>query len=492
MTHPLAHIIRGISVRSVTGSTEHVVAGITADSRQVRPGWLFVAVRGSQVDGHQFISKAVAAGAIAVVAEHLPESLPCCGIRVADSARALGELAAAWYGSPSGGFDLVGITGTNGKTTVATLLHQLFTRLGYVCGLVGTVEHRIGSQVFPSTHTTPDPVALQALFRRMADAGCTHVFMEASSHAIHQQRIAGCHFRGAVFTNLTHDHLDYHGSFAAYRDAKKSLFDNLPKTAFALINTDDRNGAVMVQNTKAKTYTYALKKPTDFKAKVLEKNLSGLEMIVDDAPVHARLTGLFNAYNLLAAYGVALLLEEQPQPVLTILSSLQGAEGRFDCIPHPTLKEAIGIVDYAHTPDALENVLQTIRDMKKSNGRVITIVGCGGDRDREKRPVMAQTAANLSDQVILTSDNPRTESPAAILADMEAGLDALQQQKTLVIENREQAIRTACRLQQAGDIVLLAGKGHEKYQEVDGVKYPFDDKIILLREMHASPIAAKT
>lgn len=492
MMHPLEHIIQGVSALSVTGSLDQVVAGITADSREVRPGWLFVAIKGTHVDGHAFIEKAVDAGAVAVVAEHLPESLPCCGIRVADSARALGQMAAAWYGLPSGAFDLVGITGTNGKTTVATLLHQLFTQLGYVCGLVGTVEHRVGTQVLPSTHTTPDAIALQALFRRMADAGCTHVFMETSSHAIHQQRIAGCHFRGAVFTNLTHDHLDYHGSFAAYRDAKKRLFDDLPKTAFALINTDDRNGAVMVQNTKAKTYTYALKKSADFKSKVLENSLSGLGMVVDGTPVHARMSGLFNAYNLLAAYGVALLLEEQPQPVLTILSSLQGAEGRFDCIPHPTLKEAIGIVDYAHTPDALENVLQTLRDMQKPNGRVITVVGCGGDRDREKRPVMAQTAANLSDQVILTSDNPRSESPASILADMEAGLDARQQQKTLVIENREQAIRTACRLQQAGDIVLIAGKGHEKYQEVNGVKHPFDDKIILLREMHASPDAVKT
>ncbi len=487
MTRILAELLDHLPTLRVTGDARAEVSAVTSDSRAVQPGSVFVAVRGTQVDGHQFISEALKLGARAIVAEQLPEDprlgTIITGIQVSDSATALGLLAAAWYNHPSAAFELVGVTGTNGKTTTVTLLHQLFTALGYTCGLVGTVENRIGESVLPSTHTTPDPVALQRLFRRMADAGCTHVFMETSSHAIDQRRIAGAQFRGAVFTNLTHDHLDYHGTFAAYRDAKKKLFDDLSSEAFALINADDKNGTFMLQNCRAQKSTYALLKPATFKSKVLENSLPGLHMQIDGQAVHARLIGLFNAYNLTAAYGVACLLGEQPEAVLTTLSNLKGAEGRFECLPHPHLSGAMGIVDYAHTPDALQNVLETVRELKRSSGRVITVVGCGGDRDRAKRPLMAHTAARWSEQVILTSDNPRSEEPQDILREMETGLEADQRAKTLTIENREQAIRTACRLQRTDDIVLVAGKGHEKYQEIKGVKHPFDDKQTLMREM---------
>lgn len=452
------------------------------DSRLVQPGDVFVAVRGTQRDGHAFIPKVVEQGAAVVVGEL--ENADCGNavyVRVKDSAEALGLLAANQFDHPSKHLALVGVTGTNGKTTTVTLLHQLFTALGFRCGLIGTVENRIGAEVLPSSHTTPDAVAVQALLRKMADAGCSHVFMEASSHAIQQRRIAGAHFRGAVFTNLTHDHLDYHGTFANYRDAKKRLFDDLDQGSFALVNGDDKNGAFMLQNTRADKHTYALKTPADFKAKIIETSLIGMNLQLDGEQVHTRLIGAFNASNLTAAYGVARLLGIGKMEALTALSNVHGAEGRFEYLVHPVKTGSIGIVDYAHTPDALEKVIETIRQLKKPASKLITVVGCGGDRDKTKRPVMARVAARGSEQAILTSDNPRSEDPAAILREMQEGLTPEDENKTLVIQDREQAIKTACQLLGNGDVVLVAGKGHEKYQEINGVKHPFDDKAILAK-----------
>ena len=510
----LAQLLHNVHILDTHGDLAVEVGAIRFDSRQVQPGDVFVAVKGAQVDGHQFIDIAIENGAAVIIANAE------CGIRsteygvrnaeygvrnaelttgnsvfriphsafvtVPDSAEALGIMAANFYDRPSEQLQLVGVTGTNGKTTTVTLLHQLFSRLGYRCGLIGTVENRIGDAVIPSTHTTPDAVRLQALLRDMADAGCSHVFMEVSSHAVHQRRIAGAVFTGGVFTNLTHDHLDYHGTFADYRDAKKKFFDVLPTTAFALTNTDDRNGAFLLQNTAAVRYTYGLKKPADYKSKIVENNLNGLYLQLDGEAFHARLIGEFNAYNLTAVYAVAMLVQQFTTParfgkfdILTVLSDLRGAEGRFESILHPAKPECIGIVDYAHTPDALEKVLETIQHLKKKTSKVITVVGCGGDRDKTKRPLMAHVAAHRSDQVILTSDNPRTEDPMQILHDMEAGLQGDEGNKVLSIENREQAIKTAVRFAQAGDIVLVAGKGHEKYQDIQGVKHPFDDKKVL-------------
>ncbi len=492
----LSHLLTNVPIQGIQGATAREVGAIRFDSRQVQPGDVFVAVRGVQADGHQFIATAIEKGAGVIVSE-LP--LPAAEsavtwVQVANSAIVLGLLASAYYGHPSRELTLIGVTGTNGKTTTVTLLHQLFTRLGYSCGLIGTVENRLGNQIISSTHTTPDAVRLHALLREMADAGCTVVFMEVSSHAVDQHRIGGATFTGAVFTNLTHDHLDYHKTFAAYRDAKKQFFDTLPKTAFALINTDDKNGAVMLQNTTAAKYTYGLKKAAHFKARILENSLHGLHLELDGTEIHARMIGEFNAYNLTAAYAVAMLLERNDavaRPVgvakldrakiLTVLTSLTGAEGRFEYIVHPSKPDCIGIVDYAHTPDALEKVLETIQKLKKRTARIITVVGCGGDRDKTKRAVMAQVSARMSQQLILTSDNPRTEDPAAILRDMEAGLDAASLHKTLVIADRAQAIKTACKLAVAGDVVLIAGKGHEKYQDIMGVKHPFDDKEMLAK-----------
>lgn len=459
------------------------VRAIQFDSRRVEPGDCFVAVRGVSVDGHQFIGQALERGAAAIVAEYWPEGLEqpalLAFVTVKNAAEALGHLASAFYGHPSRQMRVVAVTGTNGKTTTTTLMHQLFTALGRKAGLIGTVENRIGQQTIPSALTTPDAVSLQALLRQMADAGCTEVFMEASSHAIHQRRIAGIHLAGAVFTNLTHDHLDYHGTFANYRNAKKLLFDDLPPSAFALVNADDRNGTFMLQNTRARHYTYALKTPANFKAKVLDNALTGLHLDIDGAQLHARLVGVFNAYNLTAAYAVASLLDLEKEAVLTALSNLTGAEGRFEVIRDNSQPPRIGIVDYAHTPDALQNVLETIQQLRRRPARIFTVVGCGGDRDKTKRPIMAQIAARMSDQAILTSDNPRTEDPYAILHDMEAGLSPDDRTRTITIENREQAIKTACRMAAPGDIILVAGKGHEKYQEINGVKHAFDDKLVL-------------
>lgn len=486
----LSQLLHNVQILDTHGDLAVEVGAIRFDSRQVQPGDVFVAVKGVQADGHQFIDIAIENGAAAVVANadnsafRIPHSV---FVTVPDSAEALGIMAANFYDHPSAQLQLIGVTGTNGKTTTVTLLHQLFSRLGYRCGLIGTVENRIGDAVIPSTHTTPDALRLQALLREMADADCSHVFMEVSSHAVHQRRIAGAVFAGGVFTNLTHDHLDYHGTFADYRDAKKKFFDALPATAFALTNTDDRNGAFLLQNTAAVKYTYGLKKPADYKSKIVENNLNGLYLQLDGEAFHARLIGEFNAYNLTAVYAVAMLMQQftttparsSKLDMLTILSDLRGAEGRFESIMHPTKPECIGIVDYAHTPDALEKVLETIQQLKKKHSKVITVIGCGGDRDKSKRPIMAHTAARRSDQVILTSDNPRTEAPAQILHDMEAGLQGEEGNKALTIENREQAIKTAVRFAQAGDIILVAGKGHEKYQDIQGVKHPFDDKEVL-------------
>ncbi len=462
-----------------------LISGICADSRQVQPGNLFVAVRGVHADGHAYIQSAIEKGAAAVLAEtftpeHLSLKVPL--LTAKDTAEALGSAASNFYDRPSQQMQVVGVTGTNGKTSTVTLLWQLFTRLGATCGLIGTVENRIGDQILSSTHTTPDAVSLQRMLRAMADAHCQYVFMEVSSHAIHQRRISGLQFAGAVFSNITHDHLDYHGTFAAYRDAKKQLFDDLTPRAFALTNIDDKNGLFMLQNTKAQKHTYGLKKPADFKTKIIENDLSGLYLQLDGSPLHARMIGEFNAYNLSAVYATAILLEQDKMETLTALSDLRGAEGRFDYIIDPK-NNIMGIVDYAHTPDAVEKVLETIKKLKKPASKVITVIGCGGDRDKTKRPIMAKVAAQWSNQVILTSDNPRTEDPTAILKDMEAGLNPEDLKKTLIIENREQAIKTAVRLAQNQDIILVAGKGHEKYQEIMGIKHDFDDKEILRRVM---------
>ena len=485
----LTHLLQNLQVLEAQGSTAIEIGQIRFDSRAVQPGDVFVAVLGAVVDGHEFIDKAIKNGAAAVVySEGVAFNYSLTIVRVADSAEALGQMASNYYNNPSADVDLIGITGTNGKTTTATLLWQLFTALGYKCGLIGTVENRVGEEVLSSTHTTPDAVRLHELLRKMADAGCSQVFMEVSSHAVHQRRIAGAMFVGGVFTNLTHDHLDYHKTFAEYRDAKKKFFDDLPKTAFALTNADDKNGLLMLQNTRADQYSYGLKKPADFKAKIIENSLEGLHLELDGAQIHARMIGEFNAYNLTAAFGVAQLVSRLSKSsrlgkseILTVLSNLPGAEGRFEYINHPSKQGCIGIVDYAHTPDALEKVLETIAKLKKKTSRIITVTGAGGDRDKTKRPIMARVCAGLSDQLILTSDNPRTEDPAAILKDMEAGLDAEGQKKTLTIQDREQAIKTAIRLAGPNDVILVAGKGHEKYQDIQGVKYPFDDKEMLLK-----------
>ena len=482
-------LLQNVPTQDIHGNTAIEVGAIRFDSRTVQPGDVFVAVRGAAADGHEFIDKAIEKGAKAIVAEtEFTDSGSVVRVLVKDSSEALGLMASNFYRHPSDDLELVGITGTNGKTTTVTLLWQLFTRLGYKCGLIGTVENRIGEEVLPSTHTTPDAVRLQEWLRMMADAGCNYVFMEVSSHAVHQRRIAGARFAGGVFSNLTHDHLDYHKTFAEYRDAKKKFFDDLPKTAFALINNDDRNGAVMLQNTKASAYTYGLKKPADFKAKIIENSLSGLHLHIDGEQLVARMIGEFNAYNLTAAYAVAQLLQTglSKAEILTVLSDLRGAEGRFDYINHPGKPGCIAIVDYAHTPDALEKVLETVLKLKKKNAGIITVTGAGGDRDKTKRPLMAQICARFSDQLILTSDNPRTEDPAAILRDMEAGLDAEGLKKTLVIQDREQAIKTAVRLAGPQDVIVVAGKGHEKYQDINGVKYPFDDKEVLVKWMRES------
>jgi UDP-N-acetylmuramoyl-L-alanyl-D-glutamate--2,6-diaminopimelate ligase len=457
------------------------VTGICFDSRQVKPGFLFVAVKGTQSDGHQYISKALSLGAVAIVCEVLPESVPdnVTFVTVKNSAQALGVIASNFYQHPSEKIKLTGVTGTNGKTTVATLLFKLFTALGYKCGLISTVENLIVDQAIPSTHTTPDPIQLNELLKKMIENGCTHVFMEVSSHAIDQERIAGLKFVGAIFTNITHDHLDYHLTFENYIKAKKKYFDELGNDAFALVNADDRRGMVMLQNTKATKYSYGLKKVVDFKGKILTNSIEGLELDLAGKTVWFKLIGDFNAYNLLAAYGAAVLLGEDSDQVLVKLSSLKGAVGRFELVLPGSKK--IAIVDYAHTPDALKNVLETIAQFRTGTEQVITVVGCGGNRDRAKRPLMASIACKLSDKVLLTSDNPRDEDPVAIIKEMQTGVTPTEVRKTLVIADREEAIKTACMMANEKDIILVAGKGHETYQEIKGVKYPFDDREVVER-----------
>ena len=478
MAH-LQNILYQVPLVQTIGSTDREIASLQLDSRKVQPGDLFIAVRGNQADGHLYISTAIAAGAIAIVCEEIPPITPegITFLQVQNAGEALGLLAHHFYGDPSNELTLVGVTGTNGKTTIATLLFKLFSSLGYHCGLISTVQNQIGETIIPSTHTTPDAIQLNSLLQKMRQEGCTHVFMECSSHAIHQHRIAGLQFAGAIFSNITHDHLDYHHSFDEYIRVKKRFFDHLNAQAFAISNADDKRGEVMLQNTRAKKLFYSLTRPADFKGKIFENALTGLVMLVNEVEVHFRLIGQFNAYNLLAVYGAACALGEDSQKVLTQLSAISGAEGRFDYQVSAT--GIIGIIDYAHTPDAVENVLTTIHQLKKGFEQVITVVGCGGDRDKTKRPLMAQIACKYSSWVILTSDNPRSENPEDILQDMQAGLEAADGRKYITVTDRKEAIKTAVGLAKAGDILLIAGKGHEKYQEIKGVKHPFDDKQVL-------------
>lgn len=475
----LQDILYKVHLQSVNGNTGLQVTDIQIDSRQVTAGSVFVAIRGAQSDGHQFIDKAVAQGAVAVVCEAFPAELKegVTYLQVSNTHEAVAYMAHQFYGEPSRKVKLVGVTGTNGKTTIATVLYNLFTELGYTCGLVSTVQNLIGGEAIAATHTTPDAVSLNKLLNQMVEKGCTHVFMECSSHAIHQHRITGLQFAGALFSNITHDHLDYHKTFDEYIRVKKSFFDHLSADAFAISNLDDKRGTVMLQNTAAKKYYYSLKSLAEFKGKILDNALTGLVMRVNDREVHFRLIGEFNAYNLLAIYGAAICLGESSEEVLRVLSMLNGAEGRFDYII--SSKQVIGIVDYAHTPDALENVLATIKKLRKGHEQVITVVGCGGDRDKTKRPIMAQVAAEMSDRVILTSDNPRSEDPMDIIKDMEEGLNSAAKRKSVIIADRREAIETAVSLAGKDDIVLIAGKGHEKYQEIKGVRHHFDDKEVL-------------
>lgn len=480
----LKEILVNCNLLEIIGEKDIDIEKVSFDSRKVEPGTLFFAVRGTQVDGHDYIDAATEKGASAIVCETMPAT-PKEGvtyIKVDDSSLVLGVAAANFYGNPSHDLKLTGVTGTNGKTTIATLLYRLFTNAGYACGLLSTIENIIDHEVIPATHTTPDPIELNALLRKMVDHHCEYAFMEVSSHAIDQNRVAGLKFAGGIFTNLTHDHLDYHKTMANYRNAKKKFFDGLPSSAFALTNLDDRNGSVMLQNTQAKKLSYALKHDADFKGVVLESHFDGMLMKVNQTEMFTQLVGGFNASNILAIYGAACALGFDKEELLVEISKLKGANGRFDMVRNDS--GIVGIVDYAHTPDALENVLKTINEVIRSQAvsrpthtvRLITVVGCGGNRDTTKRPEMAAVAVKLSDQVILTSDNPRDEDPDEIIRQMREGILEEDRRKVLSITNRREAIRTAVTLAQKGDIILLAGKGHEDYQIIKGVKHHFDDK----------------
>lgn len=475
----LSELIKNIDTVNITGSTDIEIKGVDIDSRRVAEGHLFVAMKGTQVDGHTFIGKAVAQGATAILCEDMPAEVAegVTYVQVSSTEDAVGKVATQFYGDPSRRLKLVGVTGTNGKTTIATLLYNMFRKLGYKCGLLSTVCNYIEEEKIPADHTTPDPIELNALLSRMVDAGCEYAFMECSSHAIAQKRIGGLNFTGGIFTNLTRDHLDYHKTFENYRDAKKAFFDGLPKTAFAITNADDKNGMVMVQNTKAKIKTYSVRSMADFKAKILECHFGGMYLEIDGREVGVQFIGKFNVSNLLAVYGAAVMLGQSPENILIAMSTLKSVSGRLDPVHSPLGYTAI--VDYAHTPDALENVLKAIHEVLNGKGHVITVCGAGGNRDKGKRPIMAQEAVKQSDKVIITSDNPRFEDPQDIINDMLAGLTPQQMTKVVSIVDRKEAIRTACMLAQKGDVILVAGKGHEDYQEIKGVKHHFDDKEII-------------
>lgn len=475
----LEELIKGLKTVSVCGQTDIEITGVNIDSRRIKEGHLFIAQRGTQVDGHKFIPKAIELGAKAVLCEVLPEEKAegVTYVQVESTEDVVGKVATIFYGDPSRKLKLVGVTGTNGKTTIATLLYNMFRKLGYKCGLLSTVCNYIEDEAVPADHTTPDPIELNYLLSRMVDAGCQYAFMECSSHAIAQKRIGGLDFAGGLFTNLTRDHLDYHKTFENYRNAKKAFFDQLPKTAFAITNADDKNGMVMVQNTKATVKTYSTRTMADFKAKILECHFGGMYLEIDGREVGVQFIGKFNVSNLLAVYGAAVMLGEKPENVLLVMSTLKSVSGRLDPIQSPEGYTAI--VDYAHTPDALENVLNAIHEVLEGKGHVITVCGAGGNRDKGKRPLMAQEAVKQSDKVIITSDNPRFEEPQDIINDMLAGLDDQQMKKVVSIVDRREAIRTACMLAQKGDVILVAGKGHEDYQEIKGVKHHFDDKEVL-------------
>jgi UDP-N-acetylmuramoyl-L-alanyl-D-glutamate--2,6-diaminopimelate ligase len=477
----LKDILYKVPLTSSFGDMTSVVKGICSDSRKVKDGFVFIAVKGTLTDGHDYIEKAITLGASVIVCEKMPPTVneKVTYVTVKDSAVALGIIASNFCGNPSEKLKLTGVTGTNGKTTTVTLLHKLFSALGYNVGMISTVENRIIDDIIPSTHTTPDPIQLNELLKRMVEKGCTHAFMEVSSHAVEQERIAGVKFAGAIFTNITHDHLDYHKTFENYIKAKKKYFDELSGDAFALVNADDKRGMVMLQNTKATKYTFGLKKMVDFKGKIITNSIEGLELEIGGKMVWFKMIGDFNAYNLLGVYGAAVLLGEDSDEVLTQLSSLHGAPGRFELVM-PGAK-ITAIVDYAHTPDALKNVLETIAEFRTGTENVITVVGCGGNRDKTKRPLMASIACKFSDKVVLTSDNPRDEEPMEIIKEMQTGILPTEAKKTLVIADREEAIKTACMMAKEKDIVLVAGKGHETYQEIKGVKHPFDDREVVIR-----------
>jgi len=475
----LKDILYKVAIEAVKGSTEIAVNKIEFDSRKIQENDVFVAIRGTVSNGHDFIEKAINLGAVVVVCDTLPEVIitGITYIQVKDTNSALAFMASNYYDNPSSKLRLVGITGTNGKTTIASLLYQLFKKAGYKVGLLSTVKIMVNDVEHKATHTTPDSLTINCFLNEMIEIDCDYCFMEVSSHGVHQKRTEGLQFEGGVFTNLSHDHLDYHPTFAEYRDVKKSFFDHLPKSAFALTNVDDKNGALMLQNTNARKLTYALKSYANYKAQILENQLSGLLLKINENEVWVKLIGTFNAYNLLAIYGTAVELGLESLEVLRLLSELESVSGRFQFIV--SNDKITAIVDYAHTPDALENVLKTINDIRTKNEQLITVVGCGGDRDKTKRPIMANIATQMSDKVIITSDNPRTENPSTIIAEMEAGVEPQNFKKSLSIEDRKQAIKTACQLANANDIILIAGKGHETYQEIQGVRHDFDDMKIV-------------
>ena len=476
----LENIIKSVNVCETKGTVDKEIKGIQMDSRLVEAGHLFVAVKGTQTDGHAYIAKAIEKGATAIVCETLPEELNenVTYVTVADTEDAVGKLATTFYGDPTSKLDLVGVTGTNGKTTIATLLYNMFRKFGHKCGLLSTVCNYIEDEAIPADHTTPDPIELNMLLGKMVEAGCEYAFMECSSHAIAQKRIGGLQFAGGLFTNLTRDHLDYHKTFENYRNAKKAFFDGLPKTAFAITNADDKNGMIMVQNTKATVKTYSTRSMADFRARILECHFGGMYLEIDGREVGVQFIGKFNVSNLLAVYGAAIMLGKKPEDVLVVMSTLHSVSGRLEPIQSPEGYTAI--VDYAHTPDALENVLNAIHEvLEGKGGEVITVCGAGGNRDKGKRPLMAQEAVKQSDKVIITSDNPRFEEPQDIINDMLAGLNAQQMKKVISIVDRKEAIRTACMLAKKGDVILVAGKGHEDYQEIKGVKHHFDDKEVI-------------